>query len=167
VRMGYIDGEYIINPTFSQLEQSRLDLVVSGTRDAVSMVEAGAKEVSEEIVLEAIKIAQETNVKIIEAQESFVRSYGKAKLEFQPPSPNEELEQKTAEIAKEAFPEGPAGIDRGKRENQLSQVKEKLLEQLSETCSTMQIGAAVDAWLKKEVRAVVLEKGTRISGRAL
>jgi polyribonucleotide nucleotidyltransferase len=167
VRMGYIDGEYIINPTFSQLEQSLLDLVVSGTSDAVSMVEAGAKEVSEEIVLKAIKIAQETNVKIIEAQESFVRSYGKAKLEFKPPSPNEELEQKTAETAREAFPEGPAGIDRGERDNRLSQVKEKLLEHLSETCSAMQIGAAVDAWLKKEVRAVVLEKGTRISGRTL
>ncbi len=167
IRMGYIDGEYVVNPTFSQLEQSQLDLVVSGTKGAVSMVEAGAKEVSEEIVLGAIKIAQENNVKIIEAMEGFVSSLGKTKLEFEPPAHNEELENKTAEIAKEAFPEGPAGIDRSERQNRLSQVKDKLIEQLAETCSAMQIGAAVDAWLKKEVRAIVLEKGIRISGRAL
>ena len=167
VRMGYMDGEFIINPTFSQLEQSQLNLVVSGTKEAVSMVEAGAKEVSEEIVLEAIKIAQETNVKIIEAQENFISSYDKPKLEFEPPIPNEELKQKTSEIAKEVFPEGPAGLARAERENRLSQIRDKLTEQMGETCSAMQISTAVNAWLKSEVRAVVLEKGTRISGRTL
>src|SRR5215207_3207287 len=69
VRIGYVDGEFIVNPTCSQLESSRLDLVVASTRDAVVMVEAGANEVDEEVVLEAIRIAHGANQGVIDLQE--------------------------------------------------------------------------------------------------
>ena len=64
-RMGYANGEFIVNPTFEQLETSMLDLVVAGTRDGVLMMEAGASELPEAMVLEAIEIAQETNLEVI------------------------------------------------------------------------------------------------------
>jgi polyribonucleotide nucleotidyltransferase len=167
VRIGYINGEYVINPTFTQLDDSQLDLVVAGTKEAVTMVEAGANEVSEELVLEAIKAAHQAIVKIIEIQEDFIQSMSKPKLEFVPPVPNEELEQTTATVAHQVFPNGPAGIDRAEREKLLAKIREKLAEQLGETCSAMQIGQSVDGWLKKEVRAIVVDKGVRISGRQL
>ena len=67
-RIGYIDGEFVINPTYSQLEESLLDLVVAGSTDGVSMMEAGAKEVDEDVVFEAIQLAQSVNLEIISLQ---------------------------------------------------------------------------------------------------
>ncbi len=61
VRVGYIDGEYIVNPTFQQLEQSMIDIVVAGTRDAIMMVEAGAQEAPEDVILGALEFAQQQN----------------------------------------------------------------------------------------------------------
>lgn len=167
VRIGYVKGEYVVNPTFNQLAESQLDLVVAGTKDAVSMVEAGASEVSESIILGAIKIGQEANLKIIQAQEEFKEKCNKPKITFDPPVADDELIQAVAATASSAFPEGPAGIDRSERERRLDEVKRKLAEQFAEARSPMQIGIAVDQWLKKEVRAVVVNKGIRISGRQL
>ncbi len=167
VRMGYIDGEYVVNPTFSQLAESKLDLVVAGTKDAVGMVEAGASEVSEATILEAIRIGQEMNVKIIETQEALAKAFPQPKIEFEPPVTDEKLLQVVAEGARAVFPEGPTGLDRSERERRMSEAKDKLAEQFGDTYSATQIGAAADAWLKKEVRAVVLDKGIRVSGRAL
>ncbi len=167
VRMGYIDGEYVINPTFSQLAESQLNLVVAGTKEAVGMVEAGANEVSEAIILEAIRIGQDMNAKIIETQEELAKAQSKEKIVFEAPIPDEKIDNETASVAREVFPEGPTGLARSEREKRLSSIKEKLAEKLGEEYSHSQISKAVDAWLKKEVRAIVLEKGIRISGRAL
>ena len=75
VRVGYIDGEIILNPTLPQLNDSPLDLVVVSTREAIVMVEAGAKQVSEEIVLEAIKFGHEANQEVIRLQEDLHQAY--------------------------------------------------------------------------------------------
>src|SRR3712207_4188506 len=83
VRVGFIDGEYIVNPTFEQLEQSDLDLVVASTRDAVVMVEAGAHQVSEDVVLEAIRLAHEANQLVIALQDEMRAAIGKPKREAQ------------------------------------------------------------------------------------
>ena len=72
-RMGYIDGEFIINPTYEQIAESALDIVVAGSRDGVSMMEAGANEVDEDTVFEAIRIAHETNLEVISLQEDFAK----------------------------------------------------------------------------------------------
>ncbi len=79
VRVGHIDGEYVVNPTFAQLKESVLDLVVSSTRDAVMMVEAGASEVSEEMILGAIRVGHEANLEIIALQDEIVAEIGKPK----------------------------------------------------------------------------------------
>ena len=82
VQIGRINGEFIVNPTPEQLEKSELDLVVAGTKDAINMVEAGAKEVAEDVILEAIMFGHEEIIKLIEFQEKIVAEVGKAKMEI-------------------------------------------------------------------------------------
>ena len=81
-RIGYIDGEFIVNPTYQQLEVSLLDIVVAGSRDGVSMMEAGASEVDEDTVFEAIQMAHNINLEIIGLQDDFQEEAGKEKSEF-------------------------------------------------------------------------------------
>ena len=81
-RIAYLDGEYIVNPTYTQSNNSQLSMVVAGTRDAILMVEAGSDEVSESVILEAIRRAQEANGEIIELIDSLAGQVGKPKDEF-------------------------------------------------------------------------------------
>src|SRR2546425_8159728 len=83
VRVGLLDGEYVINPTFEQRKVSRLDLVVAGTRDGLVMVEAGAKEVSEEQVVEALNRAHDAIRQIVTAIDDLAREAGEKKLQIQ------------------------------------------------------------------------------------
>ncbi|HSH21551.1 MAG TPA: exonuclease domain-containing protein, partial [Candidatus Caenarcaniphilales bacterium] len=93
VRVGYIDGELVLNPTISQLEQSALDLVVSGTRDAIMMVEAGAKIVPEDLMAEAIMFAHRSLTPILDLQEQLREQVGKPKrLPYLEPGPQSILE---------------------------------------------------------------------------
>ena len=167
VRVGYIDGQPVINPTFTQLAQSQLDLVIAGTRDAVIMVEAGAKEVTEEVILEAIKFGQAVNVEIIEAQDQFIAAHGKPKMQFQPPTSNERLKEETELVMREVFSEGVSGLPRAERQRGESLGQERLADRLGDACSVQEISAAIDAWMKSEVRTSVIENGIRVSGRQL
>lgn len=83
VRVGYINDELVINPTFSEMEESKLDLMVAGTKDAIAMVEAGANEVSEQVMIEALELAQKSILPIIELQEQMAREIGKEKREIE------------------------------------------------------------------------------------
>src|ERR1700726_3095531 len=85
VRVGYIDDQFVINPTESQLAQSRLDLAIAGTSDAVMMVEAGAKELPEELMLEAVRFGHEALQDIIKDRKSVVQAVNVAKRSFTPP----------------------------------------------------------------------------------
>ena len=98
-RIAYIEGEFVVNPTFAQLKDSSLEIVVAGTKDAVVMVEAGANELSEDLILEAIQQAQEVNAQIIELQEEMQRRMGKPKFEFQPTTPSDDVAGAVAEFA--------------------------------------------------------------------
>ena len=72
MRVGYIDGQYVVNPTFEQLEESLIDIVVAGTRDAIMMVEAGANEAPEDVILGAMEFAQQQNQILIELQDEMI-----------------------------------------------------------------------------------------------
>jgi polyribonucleotide nucleotidyltransferase len=167
VRVGYVDDEFVANPTFTQLARSRLDLVVAGTRDAVIMVEAGAQEVSEGIVLEAIKFGQVINMEITEAQKAFIKAHSKPKMEFEPAAPNNGLQQQASAVLQGLFPEGIATLKRAERQRREARAREQLVEQLRDRYSAQEINAAVDAWVKSEIRTSVLEKGIRVGGRGL
>ena len=81
VRIGYLNDELIVNPTFSQMEESKLDLIVVGTKQAIAMVEAGANEVTEQVMVEALELAHQSIQPIIELQEQMAREIGKPKRE--------------------------------------------------------------------------------------
>ena len=81
-RVAHIGEEFVLNPTFQEIEQSDLDLVAAGTKEALCMVESGSKEVSEEIILKALEMAQEENRRIVEIQEQMRRECGKPKFEY-------------------------------------------------------------------------------------
>ena len=99
VRIGYINDELIVNPTFSEMEESKLDLVVAGTKDAIAMVEAGANEVSEQVMIEALELAQKSIQPVIEIQEQMAREIGKQKREIELATKDENLtEQIKSEI---------------------------------------------------------------------
>ena len=83
VKVGYVDGKFITNPTREEMEKSLIDLTVAGTKDALNMVEAGAKEVSEELMLEALMYGHEQIKKLVEFQETIVAEIGKEKMEVE------------------------------------------------------------------------------------
>ncbi|RLC69350.1 MAG: polyribonucleotide nucleotidyltransferase [Chloroflexi bacterium] len=165
-RVGYIDGEFILNPTFSQLTESALDLVVAGTKEAVVMIEAGAREVPEEIILEAVKFGQEANQEVIHLQEDFIQTCGKLKRQIQVEELPPELEAKVEEWLQNKFPQGVLQ-DGLNREEAWEAVREELLEEFGSDFSEQQLASVFESCLRKEVRKNILEKGRRPSGRGL
>ena len=166
-RVGYVNGEFVINPTYSALEESSLDLIVAGTRDAVVMVEAGAKEVDEAIVLEAVRRAQEANHTVIALQEQMVQALGKAKMEFQqaealPP----ELEARVAGLVDERLKAALyAAQTKGERSEAMEQVREEVLAFVAEEYAPEHGAAAFDQEERRLVRRRILEEGIRPDGR--
>jgi len=167
VRVGYIDDEYVLNPTFTQLNQSRLDLVVAGTKDGVIMVEAGAKEVAEDILLGALKFGQEGNLEVIKLQEQLIQACGKPKMEFKAKELNSELQETVSGIIHDKIGHRHIWKDRADREVVLAKLKKEILEELGSNYSSQEISAAFDSGLKEAVRSLILEKGVRPDGRGV
>ena len=168
-RMGYVDGELVVNPTFEQLAEGKLDLTIAGSRDAVIMIEAGAKEVSEEIVLEALRIGQENNVKVIDLQDKIVAEVGKPKVDVVlAEQADPELVSSIEGIAKSTIESIiDRGEGRGERNEGIKQAEREAIEQLSEQYDAKTVAKVFDDVLKKTVRAKVIKEGKRPDGRAL
>jgi polyribonucleotide nucleotidyltransferase len=166
-RVGYIDDEYVLNPTFTQLNQSRLDLVVAGTKYGVIMVEAGAKEVAEDILLGALKFGQEANQEVIKLQEQLIQACGKPKVEFKGKELSPELQVTVSSIIRDKIGQGLIWKDRADREVVLAKLKEEILEKLGSSYSSQEISAAFNSGLKEAVRSLILEKGIRPDGRGV
>ena len=167
-RMGYVGGELVVNPTYDQLAEGKLDLTIAGSRDAVIMIEAGAKEVSEEVILEALRIGQENNVRIIDLQDKIVAEVGKPKTEvvFSEGS-DPELLSSIERIARPALERIiDRGEGRGERNEGIKQAEREAIEQLAEY-DPKAVAKAFDDVLKKTVRAKVIKEGKRPDGRAL
>jgi polyribonucleotide nucleotidyltransferase len=167
VNIGYINNEFVLNPLMTQIEDSQLDLVVVSTRDKVIMVEAGAKEIPEDIILEAIKFGHEANQDIIGLQEQIQRAVGKPKLEIPAEEVNQELVDMVAGIVDEKMSSALDIADKVQREQALSDLKNGLLEKLGEKHPEKEILDAYDVRHKYVLRTKVLEKGQRIGGRAI
>jgi polyribonucleotide nucleotidyltransferase len=167
VRIGYIDGEFVLNPTFTQLLESKLDLVVAGTEEMVIMLEAGAREVSEDIILQAIKLGQESNQGVIKLQKELIQSCGKPKMEFEPKEPNLELQAKVSAIIRDKLPQGTYWQNRSEREANLISLRAELLEELGDSFPQEEILSGLAPGVKAQVRSSILETGVRPSGRGL
>ena len=126
VVVGLIDGEFVINPTVTQMEKSDLDLTVAGTRDAVMMVEAGAKEVSEEKMLEAILFGHEEIKKIVEFIDTIVEAVGKEKQEIEFDEPDEQVVADVKEMGYDILAEGLKPFDRYERKAAQEEAEGKL-----------------------------------------
>jgi len=165
VRVGYIDDQYVINPTFSQLQKSQLDLVVASTRDAVMMVEAGAQGVSEDVILGAIRFAHEANQEIIALEQEIIAEHGQPKKPFTPEEPGGELRQAVARFAEDRINEIIATLEKDERESAIGERRQELLERLGETYQPELLLAAFDQEIKSEVRTRILRDGVRPDGR--
>jgi polyribonucleotide nucleotidyltransferase len=167
--VGYVDGAYVVNPTYDQMTRSSLELTVAGSRDAVNMVEAGAKEVSEDLVLEGVRIGQETNVKLIELNDRMMSEVGKSKTTVVlPEPPDETMITKVDAFSRKSLEDAiDRGEGRGERSPALKEIETDLIEQLGEEFDPAILASAFDGVLKKVVREKVLQEGKRPDGRKL
>jgi polyribonucleotide nucleotidyltransferase len=167
VNIGYINNEFSLNPQMTQIEESQLDLVVVSTREKVIMVEAGAKEVPEDIVLEAIKFAHEANQDIIRMQEQLQQSVGKPKLEVPAEAINQEVVNAVVDIADDSISRALDMTDKIQREQKLTDLKIGLLEKLGEKFTEKEIIEAYESRHKYVLRKKILDDGQRIGGRSI
>ena len=166
VRVGYIDGEFIINPTIPEMERSSLDLKIAGTADAVLMVEVGANEVSEDIVLEAIKLGHRAMQPLIALQEEMRRKVGKPKMEYQPFVVEEELHQLVeSRLAGRFIPALEGTSCKKEREEALDALWKELLTELGEEYEERALRHVFEEVLRAEVRSHILRQGIRPDGR--
>ncbi|MBI4300947.1 MAG: polyribonucleotide nucleotidyltransferase, partial [Chloroflexi bacterium] len=166
-RIGMLDGHLVVNPTFTERNESALDLVVAGTRDAVMMVEAGASELPEATMLEAIRLAQETNRQIVEMQERMVAELGKPKFEAPKVGPSDEAVKAVQTELGGRLGEALFRSNKAERVAALDALRKEVKERLQETYPATEIEEAFESILKKEMRARILERGIRADGRGL
>jgi len=166
-RLGYINGEIVINPTFAQLDESKLDLVVAGTKDAIAMVEAAASEVTEEIIIEAVKRGQEVNQQIIGLQQELIALAAKPKLTLSLDSQVEDdLVEKVASVTGDRLLSTVfTNKEKGERDGTLDELSAEVATQLSEDYSPQKVRAAFEALVKREVRSGIVHGGKRPDGR--
>jgi polyribonucleotide nucleotidyltransferase len=169
VRMGYLDGQLVINPPMSRKEDSQLDLVVAGTAEAILMVEAGAKGVSEALVVEALETAHAEIRKICQALGELRDEVGKPKLEVTPPSFPEELIQAVKTYLAPRLDAAAYDPDKGAREAKIDSLKAEMVAALSETHPDQidTLKKLFEKQLKDRVRERVIDEGVRTDGRGL
>ena len=168
VCIGLVDGALVVNPTAEEREKSSLHLVVSGTKEAVMMVEAGADEIPESLMLEAILKAHEEIKKIVEFIEQIQAEVGKEKMEFEETKPNAEIEAKVREIATEGMKEAVRVVEKLERQEAMDAVKEQTINSFDE--ETLEefgndILATLDSIIKEEVRKAIVHEGRRPDAR--
>ena len=168
-QVGLIDGEFIINPSLGQKEVSDLQLTVASTREKVIMIEAGANEVPEEKMIEAIFKAHEVNQKIIQFIDKIVAECGKEKHTYESCAVPEELFAAIKEIVPPQEMEAAVFTDEKQvREENIRQITEKLEEAFAEKEEWLDVlGEAVYQYQKKTVRKMILQDKKRPDGRGI
>jgi polyribonucleotide nucleotidyltransferase len=178
VRVGTVDGKLILNPTIQQLDESQIDLVVAGTRDAIMMVEASANQVSEELVLQALELAQTGIAALIEAQEALVAAAGKPKMQWTAEKVDPAKEERIASFLADRLRSKVRNADKAQREQGLEELKREAIAALvplvrdgavaePNAITETDVSLAFDSVLKKEIRRAIIEEGIRPDGRTL
>ncbi|WP_372997085.1 polyribonucleotide nucleotidyltransferase [Lutispora sp.] len=169
VLVGLVDGEFVLNPTAEEREKSDLHLVVSGTKDAVMMVEAGCKEVTEETMLEAIMFAHDNIKKIVEFIEEITSKVGKEKKEVILATIDEELEKEVREFAEQKMLEAIRTVDKQERQNNIDKVNEETLLYFAEKYeeNIKDVEAVLYNITKEQVRDLIVNHKIRPDDRKL
>ncbi len=166
VRMGWIDGKWVVNPTISQVENSKLNLVISGTEEGIIMLEGDAKEFPEDRLIEAIEIGHKEIKKILETIRTLQEKIGKEKLKL--------IKEEPVDILQEVKKRSLAEVEnintiKGKleRNNAMRELEKKLIEELGEKYPNAEpvIKAALDSIAREVMRRKIIEKGIRMDGR--
>ncbi len=171
VRVGYVDGQFVINPTAEQMEKSDLDLVVAGTKDAVMMVEAGANELPESVMLDAIMFGHEEIKRIVALQEEIREAVGKPKAEVPLAEPNADVAAWVRERAFDAIKDAVRSADKQDREEAVRQLQEQIVQTFAEewgeeaAAHVKDVESVFDQLLKEQVRAMIVVDGQRVDGR--
>ena len=168
VRIGHVDGELVLQPTFAQLEASDLNLVVAGTKDAITMVEAEAGEVAESLLVDALALGQEAISVICEMQNALATEVAPAKRAYTPQAVDADLlatlESNIGDDLRSALRDAE---DKADRDSRRAAVKAALLDGLDEDADAEAHTDAFDALEKQIVRNSILEDGVRPDGRGL
>jgi len=170
-RVGLIDGEFVLNPTYQQMEKSTLDLIVAGTRDAVLMIESEAKELSEEQMIDAIIFGQEGYAPVIDAIEALTKEAGKAKLVVE--LAGNDAVQAVIKAAYEAdVREAYGTVDKSARSTKLEAIRAAAQAKFSGTeehpgeYSSNDVSSAMKSLEKSVVRRSIIDGNPRIDGRS-
>ena len=172
-RVGYIDGQYVLNPTLSQLPNSQMDLVVAGTETAVLMVESEAKELSEEIMLGAVVFGHDHMKVVIDAIHDLVRDGGKPEVSWSPAPKNEALITRVTELAEAKLREAFATKEKQARTDKLRQISSEVSAALAADAAaagtsapdSADVGNVMFDLESKIVRSQILDGEPRIDGR--
>ena len=174
VRVGRVNGEFVVNPTFAKREESDMDLVIGGSEDSIIMVEGEALEVGESDMLEALRFGHEQIKKIIALQKELVAECGREKFEFEAAEVNSEISDEVTAVLDNRLKEALLITDRNERKLQLDNLREELVEKLVEKFNEddypdleKQIGNIFHDMEKEIVRAMILDDNRRLDGRNL
>jgi len=167
VNIGRVDDEFIINPSIEEQAESDLDLTVAGTKDAINMVEAGADEVTEETMLEAILFAHKEVARLVEFQEEIVEKAGQEKSAIQLIEIDETIRTQVEEQAKSNLLAAIQVEEKHAREDAISKVKEETVELYEDEEDISQVKMVLDELVKEEVRRLITEEKVRPDGRKI
>lgn len=164
--VGYINGEYLVNPTFAELENSLFDVTVVSTREAVIMLETGASEATEDLIVQAIRIGHEANQDVIRLQERLRQEHGKPKYPISPPETDPELAALVSRFADEKLPSALLQLGKSEREQVLDDLQNELLDSTGDSYARGDVIGLFDNKVKEYIRAALLQ-GKRVDGRSL
>lgn len=173
VKVGLIDGEFILNPTYDQVKEGDLDLVVAGTEDAITMVEAGAKEVDNEKMVEALGFAHKHIKELCQLQNKFAEKYGKKdEIEVTINAPAEEAVTAVEGFVTEEMLNAIKGLTKKEIKDTIHALEDKVLEKFKqeieeEKYSKGDLMEALNKMIEKNMRKNILEKEERIDGRRI
>ncbi|NLU53768.1 MAG: polyribonucleotide nucleotidyltransferase [Clostridiaceae bacterium] len=169
VILGLVDGEVVINPTTEQRAKSDMYVTLSADKEKIIMIEAGANQVTEEVMMEAIKKGHEEIRRIIDFIEGIVKEVGKPKFTYEPNVIPEEIWNAVYEMAKDEMKEAIQNADKAVRDERVEAVCAKVHEALAETFpeQKLKIDEALYKLQKKIVRSMLLDEHKRVDGRSL
>jgi polyribonucleotide nucleotidyltransferase len=169
VRMGFVDGELVLNPTYKQIERTKLDLIVAGRKGALTMVEAGADEMSEDTIIEALTLAQKAIDEIVDMELELAEKVGVQKLEVVPP--NTDLADGIGAAHMDEIKTAARTPTKFGRKNAIREVRDRVIEELvdagnPDSPTKKEVSKAFGAAQEKAFRSLILA-GERVDGRRL
>jgi polyribonucleotide nucleotidyltransferase len=167
VRIGRIDGNFVVNPTFSQLEESDINLVVSGTEENIVMVEGGCQEISEDDLVSALDYGQRWIKKLVQLQKEIIQEFGKEKPKVEPVPVDIVLLEEVSKLALDRIKQANRIVDKTERQKVLDKMQESVMQELAEKFpeNETKIASILIDLEQKDIRQMILNEGFRIDGR--